>query len=63
VLVKGLNFPDDIEILFDALDTNRDGLITVNEFCLCIEGIQKSIQERLKSFDPDLEKALQTEIN
>jgi Ca2+-binding EF-hand superfamily protein len=43
LFVKGLSFPDDIELLFDALDTNRDGLISVNEFCLCIDGVQRSI--------------------
>ena len=61
--MKGLNLPDDLELLFDALDANRDGLISVNEFCLCIEGVQKSIQERLRAFDSDLEKALKEEIN
>ena len=62
LFVKGLSFPDDIELLFDALDTNRDGLISVNEFCLCIEGVQRSIQDRLRAFDPELEKSLKEEI-
>ena len=62
VFVKGLTFPDDIELLFDALDGNRDGMISVNEFCLCIEGVQKSIEDRLRAFDPDLEKSLKEEI-
>jgi calmodulin len=45
------------------LDSNRDDQISVNEFCLCIEGIQKNLHERLRSFDPDLEKSLKEEIS
>lgn len=38
--VKGLVLPNDVDILFDALDMNKDNLLSINEFCLCIEGIQ-----------------------
>ncbi len=39
LIVKGLSYPEDVEILFDALDNNRDGLLSINEFYYCIEGI------------------------
>lgn len=29
----------EIELLYDALDMNKDGALSVNEICLCIEGI------------------------
>ena len=60
--VKGLTIPQDIELLFDSLDMNKDNLISVNEFCLCLEGIQQSVDQRLRAFDPDLEKSLKAEI-
>lgn len=55
--------PQDAEQLFDAIDTNKDGLISVNEFCLCVIGTQQSLDQRLRAFDPDLEKNLKDEIN
>jgi Ca2+-binding EF-hand superfamily protein len=36
--VKGIS-EDEVEIMFDALDTNRDGILSINEFCICLEGI------------------------
>jgi len=39
-LVKGLSLPEDIEVLFDALDMNKDSFISINEFCLCLDGVQ-----------------------
>jgi Ca2+-binding EF-hand superfamily protein len=39
-LVKGLSVPEDIEVLFDALDMNKDSFISINEFCLCLDGVQ-----------------------
>lgn len=41
--VKGLAIPKDVELLCDALDMNKDNLISVNEFCLCLEGVQHSL--------------------
>jgi hypothetical protein len=41
--VKGLAIPQDVELLCDALDMNKDNLISVNEFCLCLEGVQHSL--------------------
>jgi centrin-3 len=45
------------------MDTNKDGLVSINEFCLCIEGVQQSLEQRLKQFDPQLEKELRAEID
>lgn len=61
--VKGLAIPQDVELLCEALDMNKDNLISVNEFCLCLEGVQHSLDQRLRSFDPDLEKSLKDEVN
>jgi Ca2+-binding EF-hand superfamily protein len=38
-VVKGVQVPQDVELLFDAMDMNRDALLSVNEFCLCLEGV------------------------
>lgn len=61
--VKGISIPQDIETLFEALDTNKDNLLSINEFCICLEGVQQSIEQRLRQFDPELEKSLVNEIN
>lgn len=42
---------------------NKDNLVSLNEFCLCLEGVQNTVDQRIKSFDPDLEKSLKDEIN
>ena len=60
-IVKGLS-GEDMEVMFDALDTNRDGILSINEFCLCLEGVQKDFEQRLRTFDPELEKALRAEV-
>lgn len=60
--MKGVT-SDDIDLLFDALDMNKDNLVSLNEFCLCLEGVQNTVDQRIKSFDPDLEKSLKDEIN
>jgi len=43
LFVKGLSYPSDIDLIFDALDSNRDGLVSINEFCLFIEGVQQTL--------------------
>ncbi len=60
-MIKGVTL-DDLELLFDALDMNKDGNLSINEFCLCIEGIQITKEQRLKCFDPDLEKEMVSQI-
>ena len=37
--------------------------MSINEFCLCLEGIQKDFEHKLRTFDPELEKALMSEID
>jgi Ca2+-binding EF-hand superfamily protein len=61
--VKGITLPVGLEALFDALDMNKDDIISVNEFCLCLEGVQLSTEQKLKNFDPTLEENLVNEIN
>jgi Ca2+-binding EF-hand superfamily protein len=29
----------DMEMLFDCLDMNKDGILSISELCLCLEGI------------------------
>jgi len=60
--VKNLTM-EEIELVFEAVDMNKDGLLSVNEFCLCLEGVQQSFEQRLRAFDPDLEKCLKDDIN
>lgn len=42
--VKGIPLPQGLEIMFDALDMNKDGFISINEFCLCLDGVQLSLE-------------------
>jgi Ca2+-binding EF-hand superfamily protein len=60
--VKNMSM-EEIELVFEAVDMNKDGLLSVNEFCLCLEGVQQSFEQRIRAFDPDLEKSLKEEIN
>lgn len=62
LLVKGVS-NDDLMLAFDSLDMNKDGVLSINEFCLCLEGVQLNFEQKLRQFDPELEKALKDEIN
>lgn len=42
---------------------NKDGILSINELCLCLEGMAVSKEQRMKSFDLDLEKDMVKEIN
>jgi len=53
----------DLAIVFDALDHRKEGTISINVFCLYLEGAQLTMAQRLSQFDQDFEKELQKEIN
>ncbi|TNV88020.1 hypothetical protein FGO68_gene1522 [Halteria grandinella] len=61
--VKGIQLPQGLEIMFDSLDMNKDEFISVNEFCLCLDGVQMTLEQKLKAFDPVLEESLLKEVN
>lgn len=42
---------------------NKDGILSVNEICLCIDGIQQTRDQRMRGFDLDLEKDMLKEID
>ena len=60
--MKGLTI-DEIHLAFDSLDMNKDGVLSINEFCLLLEGVQHNFDQKLRQFDPELEKTLKEEIN
>jgi Ca2+-binding EF-hand superfamily protein len=60
--VKGVSI-DEIQLAFDSLDMNKDGVLSINEFCLLLEGVQHNFDQKLRQFDPELEKTLKEEIN
>lgn len=60
-IVEGLPVHE-IHSLFNFLDNNGDGVVSVNEFCLLIEGIELSFQERMLSFSKQFEQTLVAEI-
>ena len=60
-LIEGV-LPEDVEKLFTFLDTNQNGSISINEFCMMIEGINMSMQARMNSFSLEFNSKLKTEI-
>jgi Ca2+-binding EF-hand superfamily protein len=62
LIVKGLT-SDDINLAFDSIDMNKDGVLSINEFCLLLEGVQQNFDQKLLRFDPELEKTLREEVN
>ena len=62
LIVKGLT-SDDINLAFDSIDMNKDGVLSINEFCLLLEGVQQNFDQKLRQFDPELEKTLREEVN
>ena len=47
LLVKGIS-NDDLMLAFDSLDMNKDGVLSINEFCLCLEGVQLNFEQKLR---------------
>ena len=60
-MIEGVQISD-VEMLFSFLDSNQDGSISINEFCLLVQGITLSIQARMKSFSFEFDAKLKTEI-
>ena len=46
----------DIGLLFETLDRNGDGKISLNEFKTFIKGVEKSREKRKADIDPDVLK-------
>ena len=42
--VKGVSVPDDVDLLFDALDMNKDGQLSISELCLLLESVQLNVE-------------------
>lgn len=56
--------PESVKVLFDFLDTNKDGNISVDEFCMLIKGANFSMEERMRTaFSSDLEEEIKKEIS
>ena len=53
-LVEGLS-DEAINKLWNFLDINHDGEISINEFCVLIEGVDLSYEMRMKSFSVEFE--------
>ena len=60
-MVEGL-LKNDVEKLFSFLDANQNGNISVNEFCLLVQGVSLSMEARMNSFSFEFEAKLRTEI-
>lgn len=56
--VPGL-VPADLGLVFDALDVNNDGTITLEEFGMFLEGAKRNRDARLKEMDPELKSSIE----
>ena len=59
--IPGL-LPQDLGQVFDSLDINDDGSLSVHEFSLYLEGAELSRAERVASMGPDVQRQLDEEI-
>ena len=50
-------------MIFDAIDINNDGTLSVNEFGLFIEGAKASKNQMLQDLDPKLIDDMKKEIH
>lgn len=56
--------PEAVRELFNFLDTNKNGNISVDEFCLMIRGAGQSLEDRMNSaFSKELEAEFRDEIS
>jgi Ca2+-binding EF-hand superfamily protein len=46
----------DIGLVFDTLDRNNDGKLSVNEFKTYIKGVERSREKRIAEMDPTVTK-------
>jgi Ca2+-binding EF-hand superfamily protein len=49
----------DYGIIFDALDINHDGELSLDEFAMFLEGAKKSRENRLRQMDPETLRQLE----
>lgn len=59
--VPGL-LPQDLGLVFDSLDVNDDGALSLSEFALYLEGAQLNRAERVKRMDPEMLRSMREEI-
>ena len=52
----------DYGIIFDALDINHDGELSLDEFAMFLEGAKKSRDNRLRQMDPETLRQLEQEV-
>ena len=50
--IRGLNQAD-LGLIFDALDINHDGSLSLDEFGMFLEGAKRNRQTRIKNMDPE----------
>jgi Ca2+-binding EF-hand superfamily protein len=54
--------PEDVTKLYNFMDANGDGFISLNEMKLLLEGSQESVKDRMKSFSPEFDLQMKTNI-
>lgn len=59
--IPGLQLSD-LGLIYDAIDINNDGFLSVNEFGMFIEGAKASRMQRLQELDPKLVDDMKREI-
>ena len=54
--------PADLGLVFDTLDRNNDGKISINEFKTFIKGVAKSREKRMQDIDDSIIKQIRDEV-
>lgn len=52
----------DIGLVFETLDRNNDGKLSVNEFKTYIKGVERSREKRIAEIDPTVTKQIRDEV-